>query len=248
MRIPDTTHEDIRILIMRSAALQDRAYEIIKERIISCEYVPGSFLNTVALQAQLGFSRTPIREAVGRLEQENLVRVIPKKGFLVCELDINTIKAIYETRMVLEPYIVNAYGDKLDKEELQASRRRFTWRDITPETKEHFYRYDDEFHAFIRAACPNIYLAQSLDRIADQNRRVRVLSGNVVRRLEQSCNEHISIIDALLANDLRKAGEAMVAHLEHSRRTAFSLLLALESPPVIPIHALEAQKRTAGSR
>lgn len=225
---------------MKNKALQDRAYDIIKDRITSCVYQPGTFLNTVALQDQLGFSRTPIREAIGRLEQENLVRVIPKKGILVCELDIHLIKAIYETRMVLEPYIINAHGDKLDKAELQAFRLRFNWKDITPETKEHFYRYDDDFHAFIRAACPNIYLAQALDRIADQSRRVRVLSGNVIRRLEETCAEHITIIDPLLDGDLRTAAGAMIIHLENSRSTAFSLLLDLNSPATLPFHDLQA--------
>lgn len=233
---------------VKNTALQDRAYEIIKERIMSCEYKPGTFLNTVALQGQLGFSRTPIREAIGRLEQESLVRVIPKKGIAVCDLDVSTVKAIYETRVLLEPYIVHAYGDKLDRKELQACRRRFNWQEITPETKEHFYRYDDEFHAFIRTACPNVYLAQSLDRIADQNRRVRVLSGNVVRRLEQSCGEHIAIIDALLENNPHKAAEAMVAHLEHSRQTAFSLLFEPDAPRNIPLYALEARQGVQNSQ
>lgn len=208
---------------MKNTALQDRAYEIIKNRIMTCMYKPGEFLNTIALQEQFGFSRTPIREAIGRLEQENLVRMIPKKGTVVCDLDINTVNAIYETRILIEPYIVHTCGDKLDREELRAHRRRFNLQEISPKTKEHFACYDDELHAFIRAACPNVYLSQTLDRIADQNRRVRVLSGNVVRRLEQSCGEHIAIIDALLENSPHKAAEAMVAHLEHSRRTAFSL-------------------------
>lgn len=224
---------------MKNAALQDRAYDIIKERIMTFEYRPGSFLNTVALQDQLGFSRTPIREAIGRLESENLVRVIPKKGIVVCELDVGMVKAIYETRMVLEPYIVYTYGNMLDRQELESYQKRFTWREITPETKESFYGYDDEFHAFIWASCPNIYLVQSLERIAAQNRRVRVLSGNVVRRLEQSCNEHLAIIDALLAGDLPTAAGTMVAHLEHSRRTAFSLLFGMDFSNDTPDHDLE---------
>lgn len=209
---------------MKNAALQDKAYEILKDRILSCEYEPGSTLNTVALQEHLGFSRTPIREAMGRLEQEGLVRVMPKRGIEVCELDMRTVEAIYETRMVLEPYIVCTYGDRLDTAVLLEYRHRFNWEEISPDTKKHFYRYDDEFHAFIRTECPNLYLAQALDRIAAQNRRVRVLSGNVVRRLDASCGEHIAIIDALVEGDPVKAAAAMMEHLESSRRTAYSLL------------------------
>lgn len=209
---------------MKNAALQDKAYTILKERILSCAYAPGAALNTVALQEHLGFSRTPIREALGRLEQEGLVRVLPKRGIEVCELDMGTVATIYETRMVLEPYIVRVYGDKLDTSVLEHYRRQFNWEKISPETKANFFLYDDEFHAFVRAECPNHYLAQALDRIAAQNCRVRVLSGNVMRRLDASCAEHIAIIDALVEGQPNKAAEAMVVHLENSRKTAYSLL------------------------
>jgi len=205
--------------------LQEQAYEIIKERLVNCEYEPGSFLNTLALQEQLGFSRTPIREALGRLEKENLVTVVPKKGILVCGIDMNMLNTIYETRMLLEPYIVRTYGGRVAPEALARMRERFSVTPIAPDMKQHFYEYDGEFHSLLNAACPNVYLVQALSQIYTQNRRVRVLSGNVVYRLKDSSLEHIEIIDALLEGDTEKAAKAMEEHLATSKLTAFSLLV-----------------------
>lgn len=205
--------------------LQEQAYEIIKERLVNCEYEPGSFLNTLALQEQLGFSRTPIREALGRLEKENLIMVVPKKGILVRSIDMNMLNTIYETRMLLEPYIVRTYGARVSPEALVRMRERFSVTPISTDTKTHFYEYDGEFHALLYAACPNVYLVQALSQIYTQNRRVRVLSGNVVYRLKDSSQEHINIIDSLLEGDTEQAAKAMEKHLATSKETAFSLLL-----------------------
>ena len=61
--------------------LKNHAYQIIKERLINCIYEPGSFINESQLATDLGLSRTPVREAINRLESEGLVKVMPKKGF-----------------------------------------------------------------------------------------------------------------------------------------------------------------------
>lgn len=208
-----------------SKSLQEQAYEIIKERLVNCEYEPGSFLSSLALQEHLGFSRTPIREAVSRLEKENLVKIVPKKGIIVCGIDMNMLTTIYETRMVLEPYITGTYGARVDPGALLQVRERFSGASVAADTKKHFYEYDGEFHSLLNAACPNIYLVQALSRVYTQNRRVRVLSGNVVYRLEVSSLEHITIIDALLTGDTEKAARALMEHLVASREAAFSLLL-----------------------
>ena len=60
--------------------LKNKAYSVIKERIISCQYKPNSFLNEADLIQEIDASRTPIREALNKLEQEGFVKIIPKKG------------------------------------------------------------------------------------------------------------------------------------------------------------------------
>ncbi|UQZ89897.1 GntR family transcriptional regulator [Deltaproteobacteria bacterium Smac51] len=213
-----------KVLIVAEVTLQQQAYELIKDRIVNCRYLPGAFLNTLELQDNLGISRTPIREAIGRLEQENLVRVIPKKGIIVCDLSINMINTIYETRMLIEPHIVVNYGARVDRSELIRMRELF---DVNPFesglAKDDFFAYDGELHSLIRSTCPNIFLNQALDQIHSQDKRVRVLSGTLGYRLDDSCREHVAIIDAILEGALPKAGELMLAHLKASRETAFLL-------------------------
>ena len=64
---------------MQKESLKNKAYNLIKTKIVNCEYPPNSFLNETLLMDEIGSSRTPIREALSKLEQENLVRILPKK-------------------------------------------------------------------------------------------------------------------------------------------------------------------------
>ena len=67
---------------MSKVSLKQQAYTTIKNKILTCEYLPNSFLNEDLLCEELQVSRTPVRDALGRLEQENLIKIMPKKGFL----------------------------------------------------------------------------------------------------------------------------------------------------------------------
>lgn len=201
--------------------LQQQAYEVIKERIITCSYTPGTLLNTLDLQTCYGISRTPIREALGRLEQEHLVRVVPKKGFMVCAFSLDTIKALFETRLLIEPHIVAVYGQNID--EAQLKRLRAIFCESLDKDKERFFLYDIELHALIGASCPNMYLRQALSRIADQTRRLRIVSEQTYDRIPASCEEHVAIIDAILAGKGAEAAAVMRTHLNASLQVAFAL-------------------------
>jgi len=208
--------------------LQQRAYEDIKERIITCAYPPGMLLNTVDLQEKSGISRTPIREALGRLEQEHLVRVVPKKGFMVCAFSLNTIKTLFETRLLIEPYIVSEYGQSIDRTALERFRRVFL--EDLQWNKERFFQQDIALHTLIGESCPNIYLRQALACIADQTRRLRIVSEHQHDRIPASCEEHVELIDAVLAGDGVGAARVMRQHLTASMHVAFAMPEALSTP------------------
>ena len=88
------------------STLKYSTYEFIKNKIICCEYEPGTFLNEEILCEETGVSRTPVRDALGRLEQEGLVKILPKKGVMISNLSINDMNMTYEFRLLLEPYIL----------------------------------------------------------------------------------------------------------------------------------------------
>ena len=103
--------------------LKNYAYNIMKEHLINCTYAPGSILNEAHLTAGLKLSRTPVREAVSRLESEGFVKVIPKKGIYVTDILLSDVLQIYQIRMEFEPTILRLAASRLPKEEIQYSAR-----------------------------------------------------------------------------------------------------------------------------
>ena len=91
---------------MPKTNLKTLAYNKIRQKIVTCEYAPGTFLNEEILTEALSLSRTPIRDALGRLEQEGLIEIRPKRGITVKSLTVSDINMIFEVRNLYEPYIL----------------------------------------------------------------------------------------------------------------------------------------------
>lgn len=210
---------------MGKTTLQQKAYELLKKRIVSCEFPPGMFLNTVELQDVFGVSRTPIREALARLEQDSLVTFYPQKGFMVSELGLSTVSAVYEMRGLVEPHIVVTYGHLVDPAALERMAALFT-SGLAEEDPSMLVQmeYDDEFHSLLRSACPNLYMVYVLENIAAQAQRVRILSGYAGLTLKNLCQEHIGIIETMLEKNFPLAGKKMTRHLIKARKNAFKAI------------------------
>jgi DNA-binding GntR family transcriptional regulator len=206
-------------------SLTKKAYSVIKAKILSCEYPPDTFLNEAVLMAEIGASRTPIREAMTKLEHENLVRIVPKKGVLVTGISLGEIKEVYQVRELLEPHIIRVWGKNVDHQVLVAYRESLESYDpdLPEETK---FQLDNQLHRLIFDNCENKYFVQLLDTVYDQTNRIRIISGKQIRRrLEDTRVEHLAIVDRFLANDIEGAATAMSVHLENSKKAAFELLL-----------------------
>ena len=223
-------------MVEKSAAVSARptrkqtAYDYIKKKILSCEYEPGSFMNEQFICDELELSRTPVRDALSRLEQEGLVSILPKKGFLVSELKLNDINHIYEVRLLIEPYVLRRYGPKLDQGRLRQFRDMMSGTGWDGYSFDDYYSLDDDFHGFIMGALSNRYLIETYENIKNLNRRLRVLSGSrVENRIANTYREHGEIIDACLKNDWEGAANAMIKHLEAARVAAFYLIVDSES-------------------
>ncbi len=206
-------------------SLTKKAYSIIKAKILSCEYPPDTFLNEGELMAEIGVSRTPIREAMTKLEHENLVRIVPKKGVIVSGISLGEIKDVYQVRELLEPFIIRTWGKNVDQKVLIAYRESLEHYDseLPEETK---FQLDNQLHRVIFDYCENKYFVQLLDTVYDQTNRIRIISGKKIRRrLEDTRVEHLAIVDRFLENNIEAAALAMSLHLENSRKAAFELLL-----------------------
>lgn len=210
---------------MANQSLKLRAYHIIKEKIISCEYAPSTLLNEEVLREEIGVSRTPIRDALSRLEQEGLITIIPKKGIMVSGLSIADINMIFEVRMLYEPYALKNYGFTIPEETILRFYNELSIpHEIYPDAN--FFSIDDEFHHAIIAVLPNRFLRQTYEMIQTQNLRFRVMTGQVSQaRCEETITEHMAVVKACLRRDWDAAAEAMHSHLLAAKNATFDLLL-----------------------
>lgn len=207
----------------KNHTLKEKAYRIIKAKIARCELAPGEVLNEKALIEEIGASRTPIREALSRIEQENLVRIIPKRGVFIQEITMTDISEIYQIREVLDPFITELATPNVPENELLKYQQLFS--QVADLDYLESVEIDDKFHNFILKSCNNSYLVQMMNNIYVQNQRIRVLSARLNNRVNVSANEHLDIISKLLLRDANKAAEAMRIHIINSKKAAFETML-----------------------
>ena len=205
----------------KKTSLKLRIYEEIKDRIIRCEYLPGMQLNEDLLCSHFGSSRTPVRDALSRLEQEGLVNIHAKRGVQITDVSISAVNELFEVRMRIEPYAVRTYGSRMSDEVYASYMRRFS-KGVSD--KMDFYALDNEFHhAFIEAS-GNRYLKTIHNMTGDQSARFRILS-DADDRLEQTQQEHYRIAACCLRRDWSAAANEMRSHLEMSKKAIISYAL-----------------------
>jgi DNA-binding GntR family transcriptional regulator len=213
---------------MPKESLKLQAYNIIKGKIVRCEYEPGMLLSEDRLQEDVPVSRTPIRDALSRLEQEGLVQILPKKGVMVSILSLREITSIFEVRMLLEPYALRHYGPSLSTERLTDFYDQFRMMQAGGGS-DRYYEVDDAFHQMLIEALPNTYLLETYDHIHNQNLRFRMLTGmDSEDRLRSTHAEHLEIVQACLKKQWEAAAQAMEEHLQQSKKATFELLMRTE--------------------
>jgi GntR family transcriptional regulator, rspAB operon transcriptional repressor len=202
-------------------SLREKAYEMIKDQIITGKLSPGIALNERELVVAIGVSRTPIREALNRLEKEHLVIITPQKGASVGAITPKVVNDIYQLREVLEPHIISMVTPNFPAAELLRFQAGFSG--LAVEAYDLLAKIDKEFHYSIIHAFGNDYLNYLMENMYLQNERIRFLSLRLPQRLSESVTEHLTIIEAMLARDPEKAAASMRSHLANSRHAAFRL-------------------------
>jgi DNA-binding GntR family transcriptional regulator len=213
--------------------LRDSVYNSIRSAILSCELEPGQDLREQELAARYSVSRSPIRDALLRLEQDDLVTVLPRQGYRVNPISISDVKEIFNLRTIMEPACAAAatQADETALRELDRFRG-FGDGDFDELT---FVEYDRSFHSAIAQLSGNKRLAAAASGIVEQfERLVRVgRSGPNPELAHRMCGEHDAIIDALQARDADRASRLSYEHAEgtHERITAALELFELPTGP-----------------
>lgn len=205
--------------------LKAQAYEIIKQKIVHCELEPGSPISEKDLIEEIGVSRTPIREAFNKLEDENLLKIYPKRGIFVTDISPKDVLDIYTLRELIEPFAARIATPYIDVHALESYRQIWSNSHYDYEPDEHI-KLDREFHGVIAESTGNKYLTQILFRLYDQVNRIRILSLRRIKaRREETRHEHLAIIMAFLEHDADGAERAMRAHLTRAKETALNIFL-----------------------
>ncbi|HEY6097297.1 MAG TPA: GntR family transcriptional regulator [Candidatus Deferrimicrobium sp.] len=194
--------------------LSERAYFRIKKMISDYRFSPGSRLNVEQLARDLGTSRTPIWEAVRRLEQEGLAKNIPNRGVFLVELTHQTAIELYTVREVLEGMAARLAVQRISDKALEKMEKQLHEQEkfVAEEDLVAYSKSDFDFHACIYAACGNAILREMLESIKE---KVRPFKLRITPILSELFNDHQTIVRAMR---LRDPLLAEMAFREHNQR------------------------------
>jgi GntR family transcriptional regulator, rspAB operon transcriptional repressor len=227
------------------------AYVQIRNRIMEGELLPDDPLSEYQLAQQLKLSRTPVREALKRLEHEGLVRFIFNRGAFVAGLDVHDIVEIYQVREQLEGFAAHVAAtvmpvedaNTLDDELGRAQR-------LAAEGKvRETFESGIHLHKQIIRVTNNHRLANILATLDNQVRRIRGLTPHVHGRIEHTLCEHREIVECIKRRDSQGAQEAMTRHLRAAAESAIRMMSMLRSRHDSPAElGLQERRSTSGPR
>lgn len=197
--------------------LKDKTYHILKERLVDCIYPPGTILNEAQLAADLELSRTPIREAISKLEMEGYVKILPKKGIYVTDITFNDVLQVFQTRLLVEPLAIKLAGPRLPKEELLRFRQKF---DEPITDVQNSFRLDTAMHLFIIENCGNPYIIEMMQKVFAQNTRIIISSKQNQLQVHDAKNEHLELLNLLYNDKYEEASVYMQKHIENCKQAA----------------------------
>lgn len=210
----------------------DDAYRRIKERIISLEMPPGSTFYESALADLLQIGRTPVREALVRLQLEGLVEASPRSGYRVSAITVKDARDMLTLRALLEGEAARlAAGRAEDAASLAELERlcRASYNPDDPRSIHAFLRANTRFHSMIAEVGGNRRLAAALRSLLEQLERLFHLGLALSSRADEIVHEHRDLLDAILRGDQTGAQEIAVAQCRTSQKMVLEALLSSET-------------------
>jgi DNA-binding GntR family transcriptional regulator len=155
---------------------ENSVYQQLKQQIILLEHPPGTMIREKELMKEFGVSRTPVREALLRLEVDGLVRIIPSIGTFVEDVSFQQLKEVFEVRSFLLKLAGRLAAERITSEELAMIRDRIEVMKASKDQKT-LMRLDREIHSIINHACKNKILVKIIGSLHDQAIRIWTFSG-----------------------------------------------------------------------
>lgn len=211
--------------------LRELVCEKIRQAITTGIFRPGERLMEIQLAEEMGVSRTPVREAIRKLELEGFVVMIPRRGTYVADISIKDITEVYEIRTALESLAAGLAAERISDEELEEMQRllveigQYVEAENEEEHMDEIVRIDSSFHDILYQASRNERLVNIISNLREQITTLRGRSMHYPGRLKDTLSEHKVIVDMLAQRDAEKAQQVVREHLENAEHT---LLKAIE--------------------
>ncbi|WP_407547873.1 GntR family transcriptional regulator [Streptomyces sp. Pv4-95] len=202
-------------------SLAERAYRALRDRLVMLEIRPGAPINEDQLAQSLGVGRTPVREALKRLQYERLITTFPRRGTFATEVNITDLAHISEVRQELEPLAAAQAARRataVDRAALTALRRELESADSGRQDAAELMRLDLQVHRAIYAATHNPYLEDTLVRHDNLATRIWCLFVERMADMAGHIEEHGPLIQAIVAGDPDKAAHLSRSHVEGFER------------------------------
>jgi DNA-binding GntR family transcriptional regulator len=197
--------------------MADRAYDELRDRLVTLRIAPGAPIDEDVLGEELGMGRTPVREAIKRLALENLVTVYPRRGTFASEINITDLAHISDVRVQLQRLTSELRG------ELSLLLARLAEVD-GGRGHDELMSADAAVHRFVHRAAANPYLEETLRRYFNLSLRIWYLALDRLPHIGARVEEHTLVLHAIAGGQAERAREVMARHVETFEREIRAVL------------------------
>ncbi len=207
----------------RNISIADQIFEQLERDILSGKYPRGEQMSELRLSAELGVSRTPVREALRRLFQEHLVEDTPK-GTMVLGITPKDYRDMTEIRLRIEEMAVRGFVENADADNLKALNEAVDFQEfyLSRENVDQLKALDGRFHEVIYDGCGSIVLRDTLSPLHKKTQQYRRNALRTPERAAHSVREHKEILEAIQNRDADLAADRMAKHILHAMDRALS--------------------------
>lgn len=201
--------------------LREIVCDTLRQAIVDGVFKPGERLMEIKLADEMGVSRTPVREAIRKMEIEGFVAMMPRRGTYVSDISVKDITDVYEIRIVLDVLAAVLSAERITEEEVLKMRSLLD--DIDAHIKkgefDQIVEADSAFHDVLYQASHNQRLVMMINNLRDQFTRLRMRSMKYPGRLKNTQREHRDLVDAIASRDIDRAKATVRTHLENAEAT-----------------------------
>lgn len=217
---------DISLFMDEYLPLRDVVFHTLRKAILTGELKPGERLMEIPLAQKLGVSRTPVREAIRKLELEGLVTMIPRRGAIVAQISVKGLKDVLEVRRALDTFCAELACERIsdeDKKRLLVAHKEFI-KATDSKNATIIAKADVAFHDIIIGATGNERIVTLINNLAEQIYRYRFEYIKDDSRHQVLVDEHKALMDAIVEGDCEKARNAARKHIDNQEYSILSQL------------------------